>query len=45
MEHISFWFTQMIPYCVDAYILQGIKKNTTEDLLVASKDIGLEVNI
>jgi len=46
MVHIRFLFMQMtliLVYWVKAYILRGIRGNT-EVLLVASKEIELEVN-
>jgi hypothetical protein len=42
MAHISFWFMPlMLTYWVEAYILQG---KTQDALVVATKEIGLEVN-
>jgi len=41
MVHTSFWFKlMMLIHCVEVYILEG----KTEYLVVASKEIGLEVN-
>ena len=41
MLHISFWFMlMMLTYSAEAYLLQ----ENTEALVVACKEIGLEVN-
>jgi hypothetical protein len=42
MVHISFWFMLMIViYWAEAYVLK--KKKHTENMLVGSKETGLEV--